>query len=103
MHRAKGDRFVRASELPVCNNGKQLAGKQYLQILENIKGEQLLPDSELDEVVELVDVLHSLMLLSCRTLYCPSNKLSNLLCKNLCSRRNCSLCEFVFLSLSSKT
>ena len=22
MHRAKGDRFVRANELPVCDNGK---------------------------------------------------------------------------------
>jgi hypothetical protein len=56
----------------------------------------------LEEVVELVDVLHSLILLSCRTLYCPSISWSNRLCKNLCSLRSCSRCVNVFLSLSSK-
>ena len=28
MHRAKGDRFVRASELPVCDNVQTVMGKQ---------------------------------------------------------------------------
>ena len=35
MHRAKGDRFVRASELPVCDNDSGVL--QFLQLLGSLK------------------------------------------------------------------
>lgn len=59
-----------------------------------------LPDSELEEVVELVVVLHSLMLRSCRR-YWPCINDSNLFWSCCCVFFNCTFVEWFFFSLSS--
>lgn len=57
-------------------------------------------DSELEEVVELVVVLHSLMLRSCRR-YWPCINDSNLFWSCCCVFFNCTFVEWFFFSLSS--
>lgn len=60
-----------------------------------------IPDSEVEEDVELVAVLHSEMERSWRTRYWPSISWSRRRFRNRCSRRSCSRADTVLRSFSS--